>query len=146
MKFLLVSDLHKSYKSFKGQDESVSVEWLLGILDETKPDFLLGAGDWGEGVTPEDISRIISKVQLLTVYGNHENFPLIKPHSLPDGKVVQRGGLKIAGVNGLIGEGKREYMIAPDDFVHTVKKIKRVGEVDVFLAHQPLTYLRFTLG
>lgn len=37
-------------------------------------------------------------------------------------------------------------MIAPDDFVHTVKKIKRVGEVDVFLAHQPLTYLRFTLG
>lgn len=101
MKFLLVSDLHKSYKSFKGQDESVSVEWLLGILDETKPDFLLGAGDWGEGVTPEDISRIISKVQLLTVYGNHENFPLIKPHSLPDGKVVQRGGLKIAGVNGL---------------------------------------------
>jgi hypothetical protein len=41
---LLISDLHKSLDSM---EEMNSVKWLLNVLDELKPDHLIGAGDWG---------------------------------------------------------------------------------------------------
>jgi len=42
---LLISDLHKSLDSM---EEVNSVKWLLNVLDELKPDYLIGAGDWGQ--------------------------------------------------------------------------------------------------
>jgi Icc-related predicted phosphoesterase len=41
---LLISDLHKSLDSI---EEMNSVKWLLNVLDELKPDYLIGAGDGG---------------------------------------------------------------------------------------------------
>jgi hypothetical protein len=38
------SDLHKSLDSM---EEMNSVKWLLNVLDELKPGYLIGAGDWG---------------------------------------------------------------------------------------------------
>ncbi len=140
MKFLLVSDVHKSYRPHKGHDMSVAVEWLLGVIDRTSPQTLISAGDWDTGMTPEDFARILSKVNLLTVYGNHENFPVIENNAVRNGKVYEFGGLKIAGINGLIGEAniKGVPRTPPTEFVNAIYKIKRsVPRLDVLITHQP---------
>jgi len=76
---LLISDLHKSLDSM---EEVNSVKWLLNVLDELKPDYLIGAGDWGEAMTADDFSEILTRARLITVYGNHENFTTIKNLSI----------------------------------------------------------------
>lgn len=126
MRFLLVSDVHKTYKIYKGRDESVAVKWLLRVINRTNPDVLISAGDWDEGMSQEDFAMISSKVELLTVYGNHENFQLIKSLAMPDGKVFLKGGLKIAGINGLIEENeKKAYSITREQFINAVYRIER---------------------
>jgi predicted phosphodiesterase len=85
---LLISDLHKSLDSM---EEMNSVKWLLDVLDEPKPDYLIGAGDWGEAMTAEDFSEILTRARLITVYGNHENLTIIKNLSIRDGQVVRVG-------------------------------------------------------
>ncbi|EWG06380.1 MAG: hypothetical protein ASUL_09839 [Candidatus Aramenus sulfurataquae] len=140
MRFLLVSDVHKSYRFYKGYDESVAVEWLLEIIDNTEPQILISAGDWDEGMTSEDFGRIISKVKLLTIYGNHENFPIIKNYAMPNGKVFEFGGLKIAGINGLIGENsiKGIPVTTQTQFMNAVYRIKNsVSKLDILITHQP---------
>ena len=76
---LLISDLHKGLDSM---EEMNSVKWLLDVLDELKPEYLIGAGDWGEAKTAEDFSEILTRARLITVYGNHENFAIIKNLSI----------------------------------------------------------------
>ncbi|BCU71500.1 metallophosphoesterase family protein [Stygiolobus caldivivus] len=140
MKFLLVSDVHKSYKFFKGHDESVAVEWLLEVIDKVRPDVLISAGDWDDGMTAEDFVKISSKVKLLTIYGNHENFGIIRAYAMPDGKVFEIGDLKIAGINGLLGEESRKGvpMTSPIQFMNVINRLKNtVDRLDIFLAHQP---------
>ena len=53
---LLISDLHKSLDSM---EEMNSVKWLLDVLDELNPEYLIGAGDWGEAMTADDFSEIL---------------------------------------------------------------------------------------
>jgi len=88
---LLISDLHKSLDSM---EEMNSVKWLLNVLDELKPDYLIGAGDWEEAVTADDFSEILTRARLITVYGNHGNFTIIKNLSIRDGEVVRVGGVE----------------------------------------------------
>jgi predicted phosphodiesterase len=127
---LLISDLHKTLES---AEEMESVRWLLDILDELGPDVLVAAGDWGEAMTVDDFSQIASRVRLVTVYGNHENFPAVRSFALRDGEVVEAGGLRIAGVNGLICDGA-EHCTPPGRFRRVVS---RIGSVDIFVSHQP---------
>ena len=75
---LLISDLHKSLDSM---EEVNSVKWLLNVLDELKPDYLIGAGDW-ETMAADDFSEILTRARLITVYGNHENFTTIRNLSI----------------------------------------------------------------
>ncbi|QKR00754.1 metallophosphoesterase [Metallosphaera tengchongensis] len=140
MRFLLVSDVHKSYKPHKGHDMSVAVEWLLEVIDRTGPQVLISAGDWDEGMTPEDFGRILSKVDLLTVYGNHENFPVIEKEAVQNGKVIEFEGLKIAGINGLIGFRVKKGVprTEPTEFMDAVHRIKKaVPRLDILVTHQP---------
>ncbi|AAK41720.1 metallophosphoesterase [Saccharolobus solfataricus] len=140
MRFLLVSDIHKSFNFFRGHDESVAVDWLLEVISETEPEVLISAGDWDEGMTLEDFRRISSKVKLLTIYGNHENFPVIMNYAMPNSKVFDICGLKIAGINGLIGErsSKGVPLTKPTEFMNAIYKIKNSGiKVDILIAHQP---------
>ncbi|MFP3297809.1 MAG: hypothetical protein RXO22_01800 [Thermocladium sp.] len=76
---LLISDLHKSLDSM---EEMNSVKWLLNVLDELKPDYLIGARDWGEAMAADDFSEILTRIMLITVYGNHENFTTIRNLSI----------------------------------------------------------------
>jgi predicted phosphodiesterase len=75
-------------------EEMNSVKWLLNVLDELKPDYLIGAGDWEEAVTADDFSEILTRARLITVYGNHGNFTIIKNLSIRDGEVVRVGGVE----------------------------------------------------
>jgi predicted phosphodiesterase len=127
---LLISDLHKTLDSM---EEMNSVKWLLDVLDELNPEYLIGAGDWGEAMTTDDFSEILTRTRLITVYRNHENFAIIKNLSIRDGQVVRVGELRVSGINGLIGHD-RDYGVPPGRFVRIVNKIKGV---DVFVTHQP---------
>jgi hypothetical protein len=126
---MLMSDLHKSLDSV---EEMNSVKWLLDVLDELKPDYLI-AGDWGEATATDDFSEALTRTRLITVYRNHENFTIIKNLSIRDGEVVRVGELRVSGINGLIGHD-RDYGIPPGRFVRIVNKFK---EVDIFITHQP---------
>jgi predicted phosphodiesterase len=123
-----MSDLHKSPDSM---EEMNSVKWLLDVLDELKPNYLIGAGDWGEAMTAEDFSEILARARLITVYGNHESFTIIKNLSIRDGQVVRVGELRVSGINGLIGHDE-DYGIPLGRFMRIVNKIKGV---DVFVTH-----------
>ncbi|QIW22840.1 metallophosphoesterase [Sulfolobus sp. S-194] len=127
---LLISDLHKSLDSL---EEMESVKWLLSILDELEPDYLISAGDWGEGMSRDDFSNILSRTRLITVYGNHENFSIIKSFSIRDGQIIRVGNMRITGINGLIGENK-DYGIKPEKFLRIISKLR---DIDILISHQP---------
>mgnify|MGYP001772801840 CR=1 FL=1 len=83
----------------------------------------------------------------MTVYGNHENFVVVTKFAVGDGEVIDLGGLKVAGINGLIGEGKKIYEMSPRRFRGVIRRIKRsAARLDLLVAHQPLTSLRSTPG
>lgn len=140
MKLLFVSDLHKSLKPFKGVDESGAVQWLLDLIDAERPDALLSAGDWDQ-VSEDDMRSITSRTELVTVYGNHENFPVIEGYSLRQGQILDLNGIRISGINGLISdEESKPYHISTSKVKRWVEKIKRrLGNdrLDILLAHQP---------
>jgi len=58
-------------------------------LDKLNPEYLIGAGDWGEAMTVDDFSEILTRTRLITVSGNHKNFAIIKNLSIRDGEVVR---------------------------------------------------------
>ncbi|BBD73331.1 hypothetical protein HS1genome_1720 [Sulfodiicoccus acidiphilus] len=131
---LFVSDVHKSYKR-RRVDETVAVDWLLKVIKKWEPDYLISAGDWDEGMSPEDFQKIGSLTKFLTVYGNHENFPLIKPIAMNDGKAYLVDDFRVAGINGLVGSG-RPYSISPEDFTAAFRRAGR-RKVDILVMHQP---------
>jgi predicted phosphodiesterase len=129
---LFISDLHKSLDN---KEEIESVKWLLNILDEIKPDYLIGAGDWGEGMSAADFSDILSRTKLIAVYGNHENFSIVKNFSIRDGQIISVGDMKVTGINGLIGD-EENYGIPPNKFLKIISRL-RDKNVDVLITHQP---------
>ncbi|MGC8596825.1 MAG: metallophosphoesterase family protein [Thermocladium sp.] len=134
MSLLLVSDLHKSIEP----REFYAIDWLIDLIDEIKPDALISAGDWDEYVTPNDMHEVISRTALFTIYGNHENFGLIKRYAISDGSIHVVKGLRVSGVNGLIGEEEGEYIISVDRFMKVIERVKRrVDRPDIFIMHQP---------
>ena len=134
MRIIFVSDVHKTYRV----PEVNAVEWVISLIDSLRPDALISAGDWDEGVTEGDFLRIASKTRLVTVYGNHENFAVITKFAVGDGEVMDLGGLKVSGVNGLIGDGRKIYELPPGKFRGVVRRLKKsVGRLDLFVAHQP---------
>ncbi|MGC8988279.1 metallophosphoesterase family protein [Infirmifilum sp.] len=137
MKILFVSDLHKTLESL---EEMESVDWLLSIIDAVKPDYLISAGDMGEAITAYDLQRITSRTKAIIVYGNHENFLVIKDYCVRDGQVIELGNLKVSGINGLVEEDeerkgrRREYAF---DVRLLARLSKRLEGVDVLVSHQP---------
>jgi hypothetical protein len=114
-------------------EEMNSVKWLLNVLDELKPDYLIGAGDAGEATTADGFSEILTRARLITVNGNHENFTIIKNLSIRDEQVVRFGELRVSRINGLIGYDE-DYGIPAGRFMRIVNKIKGV---DILVTHQP---------
>ena len=150
MKIMVISDLHYEKRVFKGVDESRAWDWLLSIVDYHKPNLLLSCGDWGASISEAEFYELLKKTIVLTIYGNHENMDvLVKLHNIrtsnylpvlmEDSKVYEFGGLRIAGINGIIAKKKKVRKGVPrktsDEFLEYAGKLAG-KDVDVLLLHE----------
>ena len=156
MRALVVADVH-DVKGFRR---------LVELIEEYKPEFVLGCGDWGsrkrmEGYSYEiynlaleeieDLFReIISRTRLYTVYGNHDELELIKylknvdgsPIWLRDFEVRDVAGMRVMGLNGLITlTGRGIYHVAESEFRRKmVEFLKSGAKVEVVVSHDAPKY------
>jgi len=147
MKVLVISDLHYELGEHRGVDQSVAWDWLLEIVELHDPDLLLSCGDWGSAVTLEGFNELTSKVEVYTIYGNHENLKVLelarnrngKPVLLNDCRVVEVGGLRIGGINGIISLSRRSKggvpRKRPEEFLPAAQCL-RYKRVDILLVHE----------
>lgn len=143
-----VSDVHYEKKTFKGVDETRAWKWLVGIVGYHKPDLLLSAGDLGTAVNLWKLKELVSRVMFLAVYGNHDNLTILSrvrntdtglPVLMDDGVVYEVGGVRIAGVNGIVSQRRRMKggvpRKTPEEFLAVARRLQ--GErVDILLLHQ----------
>lgn len=133
MRALLISDMHGEMAA------------ALKALEVEEPDLLLCAGDWGDpGRVPEEVYRqLLERVQVFTVYGNHDDLALLKrltnrdgwPMLLRDGEVVEYGGLRLSGINGIWAKShKRPYYVLDEEVLAAARNWEGQG-VDVLLTH-----------
>ena len=90
---------------------------LLRLLEARKPDGLLCVGDWGDAgqIAPETWQEILRRVPVLTVFGNHDDLPLLAslrnaddtPVLLRQGERRTFCGLSVAGVSGIWAKSHR---------------------------------------
>ena len=115
-RILVISDFHFEMGLHKGIDQSVSLNWLHKMVDKTQPEFLVGLGDWGYAWKLEDWEELLERIKIHAVYGNHDNFPLLKSLRNYDGVKVlaedgegrEIGGLRFGFINGIVNEKHAE--------------------------------------
>jgi len=139
---------------------------LVELIEEYRPEFVLGCGDWGsrkrvEGYNYEiyDLAleeieglfrEIISRTRLYTVYGNHDEIELIKclmnvdgsPIWLRDFEVRDIAGMRVMGLNGLITlTGRKIYHIAEFELRRKLAEfLKHRVDVDIVVSHDAPKY------
>lgn len=104
MRILAVSDLHGE------------LSWLQGAIERFSPELLLCAGDWGDPgqVSPEEYEWLLAQVPVLSIYGNHDDRPLLarlrnqdgSPVLLEQGEARRVGGVMIGGISGIWAKTK----------------------------------------
>ena len=150
MKFMVISDLHYELGFHHDVDESRAWSWLLKMVRFQKPEVLLSCGDWGSAVNPKEFYELLKNVVVLTVFGNHENMSVLTslynvksngylPVLMEDGRVYEIGGLRIAGVSGIISIKRKSRKGVPrrkpEEFMRIAEKLKD-KEVDILLMHE----------
>lgn len=126
----MISDLHceKNPNAF---------EWLKHIIEDTSPDLLFAAGDWGEC---KEYPQILPKERVITVYGNHDNVTeLREKFTLLDGDVVEINGIRVGGVSGIISPKGTPTKTGvprktPGQFLIKASKIK--DATDIMIMHE----------
>jgi len=94
---LVISDLHFDVGSHRGINESVALKWLHKIVAKEHPAALVGLGDWGCAWKPEDWKELLKQVRVYAIYGNHDNFLLLKSLKNSDGPKVLVGDGEMRG-------------------------------------------------
>ena len=148
LRVLVVSDLHYDRRVYRGVDESRAWDWLLEIVDYHRPGLLVGLGDWGEAVSEEEFYRLLRRVRVWTVYGNHDRLDVLarmcnvlaggyEPVLMGDGEVRVYGGLRFGAINGIVALRRRVRRgvprKTPDEYVEVARRLR--GRVDVLLMH-----------
>jgi len=150
MKILAISDLHYERRVFHGVDESRAWDWLMGVVENHSPDAVLSCDDWDTAVNEREFYELLRRTLVLTIYGNHENVGVLTrlynirtgsylPVLIEDGKIYDVGGIKVAGINGIISE-KRKIRKGvprktPEEFLKVARKLAG-KEIDVILMHE----------
>ncbi len=149
---LFVSDLHYRPDAPKGDPAAaLGFQKLMEIVRSERPDLIVGAGDWDLGFDKEAFEELAEVAYVLTIYGNHENREGIysarnvdgRPILLPEGEVVEFEGLRLAGISGNLGSGKRWHHKTPEEFEAEAAEISE-EEVDVLITHEPPSEVPFT--
>jgi Icc-related predicted phosphoesterase len=133
MKALLISDMHGE------------MEAALKALEAEEPEVLLCAGDWGDpGAVLEEVYRqVIERAQVFTVYGNHDDLELLKrltnrdgsPVLLCNGEIVQYGGLRLSGINGIWAKSHQQpHYVLEEEVLAAARALEDQG-VDALLTH-----------
>lgn len=135
MKIIAVGDLHGV------------TEPLFHVLDRETPDALLCVGDWGDPGEIDDATwnRLLDRVPILTIYGNHDDLAGLTMLRNKDGSAVLLGqgerradfyGLTIAGVSGIWAKSHRlPHYVTDEDVATFGSTIATAGDIDVLLTH-----------
>lgn len=133
MRVLAVSDMH-------GRLDNV-----LRALDESAADLLISCGDWGDPgeVDRSVLERIVSRVPVVSVYGNHDDIDMLarvanadgSPMLLANGEVRDAGGLRLAGISGIWAKSHRKPFYITDDEVNEIAQSLAGRGVDVLITH-----------
>ncbi len=136
MKIAVVGDLHGEVGN------------LFRVLDTERPDGLLCVGDWGDPgqIETGTWADILARVPVLSVYGNHDDLPLLAALRNADGTPVllaqgerREGfcGLAVAGVSGIWAKSHRlPHYVTDEDVAVWAAHLAAAGPpVDVLLTH-----------
>src|SRR5512138_2867898 len=95
------------------------------LVEEHSPDILLCCGDWGDpgGVAEAEYRELVSKVHVLSVFGNHDDLALLAslnntdgtPVVLANGRLRDVKGARIAGINGIWAKSHRNPWYITDE-------------------------------
>lgn len=143
---LAFSDIHYESRPHGGVDQRMAWRWLLDMVEYHKPDAVLSAGDMGMAVNLWRLKELASRLMLLAIYGNHDNLTVLRrvrnasghPVLMEDGVVYEVGGLRIAGINGIVS-GRRMKAGVPRRSVEEIIEAARMLEdkrIDILLIHQ----------
>lgn len=130
-------------------DESRSWDWLLGVVGYHSPEYVLSCGDWGFALSTDDIYTLLEKAVVSSIYGNHENIGVLGsarslrarfPVIMRDGRVYEVGGLRVAGISGVISERrKRTRELVPrktsEEYLSVARSLRGEG-IDILLIHE----------
>jgi len=135
MKLIAIGDLHGDLTN------------LWAVLERERPDGLLCVGDWGD---PGEISDaawndLLARVTVLTVFGNHDDLPLLAGLRNRDGSAVLLGqgerqgdfhGVSVAGVSGIWAKSHRlPHYVTDEDVAGWAERLAAGPPVDVLLTH-----------
>ena len=145
MSILIISDLHFEKGSFHGVYQCGALDWLLGIVDKTKPTALVGLGDWGSAWTREDWNLLAGKVATHAIFGNHDDVYMLESIKNTDGSRVHAHdgeirtieGIKFGFINGIMSDkGTPKHNIprsTSEDFLRISSNFKGI---DVLCTHE----------
>jgi Icc-related predicted phosphoesterase len=134
MRLLVVSDLHGDLSSARE------------AVDCFQPDLLLSCGDWGdpEQVDEAELAALPARLPVYTTFGNHDPISALarlrnqdgSPVLLPQGEVVQVGGIRLAAIGGIWAKSHRQpYYVTDEDVAAHAARIAAAGPVDLLLTH-----------
>ncbi|HID11278.1 MAG TPA: hypothetical protein EYP17_08270 [Candidatus Latescibacteria bacterium] len=133
MKAVAVGDLHGHW----------GLIWEL--LEREQPDLLLSCGDWGDPdqVREEDFGRIVARIYLLTVFGNHDDIELLGYIRNRDGSPVLLGReevrkvlkLRVAGIGGIWAKSHRKPWYITDEEVAEIAGSLEGKGIDILITH-----------
>ncbi|GBC99389.1 3',5'-cyclic adenosine monophosphate phosphodiesterase CpdA [bacterium HR17] len=133
MRVLVVGDLHGRW------------DGLWQALETEKPALVLCVGDWGDPgqVSRDGFERLLDRVPVHTVFGNHDDLALLQtlqnrdgtPVLLPHGIVLDRDGVRLAGINGIWAKSRRKPHYITAEEVAAIARQLAGQEVTVLLTH-----------
>jgi Icc-related predicted phosphoesterase len=132
MKALAIGDLHGN------------VALALDLAQRERPSILLSTGDWGDPgqVAAANMERLTGVCYVLTVYGNHDDLPLLASLRNADGSPVllagrrEVSGLSVAGISGIWAKSHRQpHYVTDEDVDAAAAEVAGGGPVDVLLTH-----------
>lgn len=134
-KVVAVGDLHGDWAN------------LWRVLDAERPDGLLGVGDWGDPGQGdrETWAALLARVPVLTVFGNHDDLPLLAELRNADGSaaLLAQGehrtdfcGLSVAGISGIWAKSHRlPHYVTDENIAIWADALAAGPPVDILLTH-----------
>lgn len=135
MKLVAMGDLHGDLTNL----------WV--VLDRERPDGLLGVGDWGDPgqISDKAWADLLARVPVLSVFGNHDDLPILAALRSRNGSPVLLGqgkrrddfcGLSVAGVSGIWAKGHRlPHYVTNEDVAVWAASLAAGPPIDVLLTH-----------